>query len=129
ETTPTLAAVDDLRAPRRIVIVGTTGAQGRDVTYDLAPLGVAGLQGRARLTRYRTSASGSVQQLDPAPVPLRATYFSDAQPASSITTYVVDFPPDHHGVGLPPFEPTTTRVASSTTPAAPGQPVTFTATV
>jgi O-glycosyl hydrolase len=129
ETTPTLAAVDDLRAPRRIVIVGTTGAQGRDVTYDLAPLGVAGLQERARVTRYRTSASGNVQRLDPVPVPLRAMYFSDAQPASSITTYVVDFPPDRHGAGLPPFEPTTTRVASSETTAAPGQPVTFTATV
>jgi hypothetical protein len=129
ETTPTLAAVDDLPAPHRIVIVGTTGAQARDVTYDLAPLGVAGLAGRARLTRYRTSASGNVQQLDAAPVRLRATYFSDAQPAGSITTYVVDFPPGQHGTGLPPFEPTTTGVTSSANPAAPGQPVTFTAAV
>jgi O-glycosyl hydrolase len=91
ETTPTMAAVDNPRAPRRVVIVSTTSSD-RNVDFDLGPLGISRLGAGARLTRYRTSPTGNVRRLDPRPVPVFGGRFSDAQPASSITTYVVDVP-------------------------------------
>jgi len=88
EVSPTLAAVDNPRAPRRVVIVSTSTAD-RTVNVDLGGLGL--LPGRAvALTRYRTSPAGNVVGLDPRPLRVEAGRFSDAQPASSITTYVLD---------------------------------------
>jgi O-glycosyl hydrolase len=89
ETTPTLAAVDDPRAPRRIVVVSTTTAD-RNVDVDLGPLGLGALGAGACVTRYRTSPAGNVQRLDARPVPVVGGHLGDAQPANSITTYVVD---------------------------------------
>jgi hypothetical protein len=86
ETSATMAAVDDLKHPRRVVIVGTnTQATARHVTYDLSAIGM----GHARaVTRYRTSATEDVRRLgttSPA-----STTIQDDQPAGSITTYVID---------------------------------------
>jgi hypothetical protein len=89
ETTGTMAAMDDLRHPRRIVIVGTnTRAAVRHVVYDLASLGVSHLGQSATVTRYRTTGEESVQRLSA--TPLSTTSFADDQPAGSITTYVID---------------------------------------
>jgi O-glycosyl hydrolase len=89
ETAATMAAVDDLRRPGRVVIVGTnSGAAARHVVYDLASLGVRDPSDRATVTRYRTSATEDVRRLG-STSPVAAT-FSDDQPAGSITTYVVD---------------------------------------
>jgi hypothetical protein len=142
ETNPTVAAVDDLLNPQRIVIVGTnrTGAP-RDVRYDLGPLGIGGLD-RAGVTRYRTDSSGNMQQLDASPANIvSGNQFSDRQPDNSITTYVVDFPPGLPGTGSPPATQLTYTgpvtadyhdpfTASATLTAEgsqlPGAPVTFT---
>jgi hypothetical protein len=89
ETSATIAAVDDPRRPGRIVIVGTNvPPAGRHVVYDLARLGARDLSRGGRVTRFRTSATEDVRRLDA--TPLRATSFSDDQPAGSITTYVID---------------------------------------
>jgi O-glycosyl hydrolase len=141
ETNPTVAAVDDLRAPQRIVIVGTnTTGKARDVRYDLGPLGIGGLD-RAGVTRYRTDPSGNMQQLDTSPANIvSGNQFSDQQPDNSITTYVVDFPPGLPGTGSPPATQLTYTgpatadyhdpfTASATLTAEgsqiPGEPVTF----
>jgi O-Glycosyl hydrolase family 30 len=99
ETASTVAAVNDPRHPRRIVIVGTNVGGDRSVTYDLGRLGVLRAGGDAVLTRFRTAAdeqppgapaptAHDVQRLGSSP--LRATSFTDDQPAGSITTYVID---------------------------------------
>lgn len=89
ETAATVAAVDDLRHPRRVVVVGTnTQASARHVVYDLAKLDLRDRGARGTVTRFRTSGDGNVQRLDT--VPLTGTSFADDQVAGSITTYVVD---------------------------------------
>jgi O-glycosyl hydrolase len=88
ERTQTMAAMDDLRHPDRIVIVGTnTEVVRRRVVYDLARLGVQQLLPTATVTRYRTTAAADLQRLGS--TPLRATRLADNQPPGSITTYVI----------------------------------------
>jgi len=96
EKTGTMAAMDDLRHPRRIVVVGTNSeVVGRRAVYDLARL--AGQQSltAATVTRYRTTAGADVQRLGS--TPLGATTFADEQPPRSITTYVIQL--DHEDPG------------------------------
>jgi len=89
ERTPTMAAMDDLRHPGRIVIVGTnTEVVGRRAVYDLASLGAQQLLTTATVTRYRTTAGADMERLGS--MPLRATSFADDQPPGSITTYVIE---------------------------------------
>ena len=89
ETAATMAAMDDLRHPRRVVIVGTNaGPAARHVVYDFASLGLAPRAEDGTVTRYRTSSTGNVQLLGRSP--LHATSVADDQPAGSITTYVID---------------------------------------
>ena len=84
-----MAAVDDLHAPRRVVIVGTNAQVAtRHVVYDLAGLGLGTVGRHARVTRYRTSAGEDVQPLGAAP--LSTPSVADDQPPGSITTYVID---------------------------------------
>jgi galactan endo-1,6-beta-galactosidase len=91
ERTGTMAAVDDLRHPRRLVIVGTnTQAADRHVAYDLSGLGITGFE-RATVTRYRTAGQDDVRRLGT--TGLVTTTVEDDQPAGSITTYVVDLHP------------------------------------
>ena len=88
ERTGTMAAVDDLRHPRRLVIVGTnTAAADRHVVYDLGALGLTG-DGRATVTRFRTTGQDDVRSLGSTSISTAAV--EDDQPAGSITTYVVD---------------------------------------
>ena len=88
ERTQTMAAMDDLRHPRRIVIVGTNSqVVRRRVVYDLASLGGQQLLTTATVTRYRTTAAADMQRLGSAP--LRATRLADDLPPGSITTYVI----------------------------------------
>jgi len=89
ETATTTAAMDDLRHPRRVVVVGTNPqAAGRHVAYDLSALGLRHGARHATVTSYRTSAAGNVQRLGTSR--LQGTSFADDQPAASITTYVID---------------------------------------
>ena len=89
ETTGTMAAMDDLRHPKRIVIIGTNSqAAARHVVYDLATLGVGRPGRKATVTRYRTTSKEDVRRLST--TPLSATSIADDQPAGSITTYVID---------------------------------------
>ncbi|TMC02661.1 MAG: hypothetical protein E6J41_29570 [Chloroflexi bacterium] len=85
ETSATMAAMDDLQHPHRIVVVGTNPtASERHVVYDLGSLGPR----HATVTRYRTSAGENVRRLGR--TRLSATSVTDDQPAGSITTYVID---------------------------------------
>ena len=89
ETANTVAAMDDLRHPKRIVVVGTNAlAAARHVVYDLGSLGLRQPGPTATVTRYRTSADQDVQPLGT--VPLMSPSVRDDQPAGSITTYVID---------------------------------------
>ena len=89
ERTRTMAAMDALQHPRRIVVVGTNAQTvGRHVVYDLTRLGGQDLLTTATVTRYRTTAAADVQRLGSAP--LRATSLADDQPPGSITTYVIE---------------------------------------
>jgi hypothetical protein len=89
ETASTTAAVDDLRHPRRVVIVGiNAGTAARHVVYDLASLDLRHVGPEATVTRYRTSASGDATRLGSSP--LQGTSFADDQAPQSITSYVVD---------------------------------------
>ena len=89
ETTATMAAMDDLRHPGRIVIVGTNmQAAAREVAYDLTSLHIDRLGPHATVTRYRTSAGEDVRALGTAP--LSSATVTDDQPPGSITTYVID---------------------------------------
>lgn len=97
ERTATMAAMDDLRHPKRIVIVGTnTQTTIRHAVYELASLGLRHLGPAGRVTRYRTSGQENVQRLDP--TPLSNSSFSDDQPGRSITTYEIDL---HRAAGEP----------------------------
>jgi hypothetical protein len=92
ERTGSMAAMDDLRHPRRIVVVGTNAqAAARHVVYDLARLGGGHLDAEGTVTRYRTTANASVERQGS--TPLRTTSFADDQPPGSITTYVIDLDP------------------------------------
>jgi len=94
ETSPTMAAVDSLRRPGRIVVVGTNAGTGaRSVTYDLAGLGLRDVAGEGTVTRYRTTAGEDVRRLGS--TRLGGTSLSDDQPAGSITTYVIDLGHGH----------------------------------
>jgi len=89
ERTMTMAAMDDLRHPNRIVIVGTNPrAADRQVTYDLSTLGLRHGAAHAMVTRYRTSGAGDVQRLGM--TRLHGVSFADDQAPGSITTYVID---------------------------------------
>src|SRR5215467_1267850 len=88
EKTGTMAAMDDPRHPRRIVVVGTNSqVVGRRVVYDLASLGGQEWLKAATVTRYRTTAGADVQRLGS--TQLAATRLTDDQPPRSITTYVI----------------------------------------
>jgi O-glycosyl hydrolase len=88
ERTETMAAIDDLRHPGRIVVVGTNRqVVGRRVVYDLASLGGQQLLTTATVTRYRTTAAADMERLGS--TQLRATSLADDQPPGSITTYVI----------------------------------------
>ncbi len=89
ETAGTMAAMDDLRHPKRIVIVGTnTRATTRHVVYDLASLSLSHLGRTGTVTRYRTTGDENVKRLGA--MPLSTASVADDQPAGSITTYVID---------------------------------------
>jgi hypothetical protein len=89
ETSGTMAAMDDLRHPKRIVIVGTnTQTARRHVVYEFESLGLRHLGTTGTVTRYRTSGEENVQRLGSAP--FSDTSISDDQPAGSITTYGID---------------------------------------
>ena len=91
ERTGTMAAIDDLRHPRRIVVVGTNSqVVERRVVYDLASLGGQQPLTAATVTRYRTTAGADVQRLGS--TQLAATRLTDDQPPRSITTYVIQLP-------------------------------------
>lgn len=93
-----MAAMDDLRHPRRIVVVGTNSqVVGRRVVYDLASLGGQQWLTAATVTRYRTTAGADMQQLRS--TPLGATTLVDDQPPRSITTYVIQL--DREDPGSP----------------------------
>ena len=89
ETTATMAAMDDLRHPGRIVIVGTnTQATAREVVYDLTSLDIDRVGPHATVSKYRTSGGEDVRPLGTAP--LSSATVTDLQPGGSITTYVID---------------------------------------
>ncbi|HXM56332.1 MAG TPA: glycoside hydrolase [Candidatus Dormibacteraeota bacterium] len=89
ERTGTIAAIDDLRHPRRLVIVGTnTQAEDRHVVYDLGGLGL--MRAPATVTRYRTTGQQDVRRLGTTSLAGATATVEDDQPAGSITTYVVD---------------------------------------
>jgi O-Glycosyl hydrolase family 30 len=96
ERTGTMAAMDDLDHPRRVVIVGTNAqSAARQVTYDLASLGLQHPEARGTVTRYRTTGTVNVERLGS--TPLGITSFADDQPPASITTYVIDLDPSDEG--------------------------------
>lgn len=104
ERTGTMAAVDDLRHPGRIVIVGTNvRTAARHVVYDLAGLGWPGALTNGTVTRYRTTAAEDMDRLGS--TPLRTTTLVDDQPPSSITTYVIDLPAASATAGSMPNGP------------------------
>jgi hypothetical protein len=92
ERTGTMAAIDDLRHPKRVVVVGTnTQAADRHVIYDLGGLGLTRIGRAATVTRYRTTGQEDVRRLGI--TRLSTTSIEDDQPAGSITTYVIDLRP------------------------------------
>ncbi len=104
ERTVTMAAIDDLRHPGRIVVVGTNPrAVGRRVVYDLASLGGQQLLTTATVTRYRTTAAADMERLGS--TQLRATSLADDQPPGSITTYVIQLDRKDPGAARPSASP------------------------